>query len=353
MNWYPIKFSTHIRSYSFGGSGIKHRLLKANLPDGIVAETWEISDYKDTAGTVANGSLSGTAMHDLVQKFPDELVGKGWSGPHFPLLEKFLDAAHMLPVHLHADDETARCKYCEPNGKTESWHIVWAETGATILLGVKPGHSRQSLFNAFKAQAYDDVVPRFPIKTGDTIYVPAGVLHSFGPGTIVFEVQQTSDLAQTVMPTDLYGGRHTEEQWEQNINAVLDELRPEFNPKPNPGLLKKSNDNQYLVGSAGPYFVLERWTLSGVHKEPSHENRCMTISSVQGSVAINYGSGGTEKLEQGNSCLVPAAIGDYQIVPEREAVLMVCYVPDLDIDVRKPLRDAGHTTADIKLLGEI
>ena len=97
------------------------------------------------------------------------------SGPHFPLLEKFLDASHMLPVHLHADDETARRVYGEPNGKTEAWHILWAAPGATILAGIKPGLDRDELFAAFKAQDYDAVMSRYPIQAGDTVYVPGGV----------------------------------------------------------------------------------------------------------------------------------------------------------------------------------
>ena len=83
---------------------------KAQLPEGIVAESWEVSDYRDTTGTVVNGALRGRTLHQLVVDYPEELVGLQWRGPHFPLLEKFLDASHMLPVHLHADDETRALK---------------------------------------------------------------------------------------------------------------------------------------------------------------------------------------------------------------------------------------------------
>jgi mannose-6-phosphate isomerase len=58
----------------------------------------------------------------------------------------------MLPVHLHADDETARLKHGEPHGKTEARHILWAAEGATILAGVKEGLGREELFEAFKAK---------------------------------------------------------------------------------------------------------------------------------------------------------------------------------------------------------
>jgi mannose-6-phosphate isomerase len=146
---YPIKLSYHVRDYYFGGRLIPEMLGKRDAPEGVVAETWEISDYRETTGTVANGSYAGRTLHELVDEFPDELVGEGWSGPHFPLLIKFLDASNMLPVHLHPDDETAREKHGEPHGKSEAWHILWAAADATILAGVEKNLSRGELVAAF------------------------------------------------------------------------------------------------------------------------------------------------------------------------------------------------------------
>lgn len=352
MAWYPIKLTAHMQSYAFGERLIPERLGKAGLPDGVVAETWEISDYGDTTGLVTNGALAGRTLHSLVLDHPDELVGAGWQGPHFPLLDKFLDASHMLPVHLHADDATAQRRHGEPHGKSEAWHILWAAPGATILAGVKPGLARDDLFAAFKAQDYDAVLPRFPIQPGDTVYVPGGVIHSFGPDTLIFEVQQTSNLGQFVMPADLYGKRLSEEAWDANINATLDELRTHYQPRPNPGLERRGGANRYVVGCAGPHFALERWTLTAPHVEPAHPRRCLTLSNVGRPLRLEY-AGGSEELGRAESCILPAAIGEVRIVPSGEADLVVCYVPDLAQDIVAPLREAGHLDAAIRALGEL
>ncbi len=357
MDWYPLKLTAHVRTYAFGARLIPERLGKAGVPDGVVAETWEISDYRDTTAVVTNGALAGRTLHDLVEAYPDELVGQGWRGPHFPLLEKFLDASHPLPVHLHADDETARRVYAEPNGKTEAWHILWAAPGATILAGVKPGLSRDDLFAAFKAQDYDAVMPRYPIRAGDTIYVPGGVIHAFGPDTLIFEVQQTSDLAQTVMPADLYGNRYSLATWEARINAALDELRTGYGPRPTAGLaLSPDGPNRRVVGCAGPHFALERWLLTAPHREEAHPRRCLTLANVGGPVRIASASG-EETLGRAESCILPAAIGEVRIVPaddgEGEANLIACYVPDLALDIVAPLRVAGHADDAIRARGDV
>ena len=351
MNWYPLELSFHVRTYAFGERLIPDMLGKVDVPEGIVAETWEISDQKDARATVLNGELAGRSFHDVVMEHPEAVVGTGWHGPHFPLLCKFLDASHMLPVHLHADDETAARVYSEPNGKSEAWHILWAEPGATILAGIKDGASNDELVAAFKRQDYESVMYSYPISAGDTVYVPGGILHSFGPNTLIFEIQQTSDLAQNVMPVDLLGNKYPEDVWDANIAQTLAELKRDYLPVPNPGLAIRRGENSYRYGGAGPYFALERWSLREPHTEPAHPDRCLTLSNVSDPVEIRY-AGGTFTLERAKSCVIPAALGEFTMTPSGTGDLIVCYVPDLSRDVIEPLRTAGYTGEQIASLGD-
>ena len=349
-----MKLTPHVRTYYFGERLIPDLLGKEGMPDGRIAESWEVTDYREARTTVANGEDAGRPFHELVEEFPDALVGEGWRGPHFPLLLKFLDASHTLPVHLHAADETARRKHGEPHGKSEAWHILWAAPGASILAGVKESFSRDELFRAFKDEDFDRVMPRHEVRTGDTVYVPGGVIHSFGPGILIAEIQQTSDLGQFVTPTDLYGERLDDETWDANINAALDELNADYLPLPNPGLAVEDARNRRVVCCAGPHFALERWTLAEPYVEPSHPRRCLLLSNVgEGAVTLAY-VGGTETLGRAESCVLPAAIGEVRVVPDAgEASLVACYLPDLARDVVGPLKEAGHADEQIAALGEV
>lgn len=354
MSWAPIRMTYHVRTYSFGERLIPGILGKVDVPDGVVAETWEISDQKDARATITNGRFAGRLLHDVVAEFPDEIVGQGWRGPHFPILDKFLDASHALPVHLHADDDTALRLHSEPNGKSEAWHILWASPEASILAGIRPGFSHDELRDAFLAQDYDRVMFRYPIVAGNTVYVPGGILHAFGPDTLIFEVQQTSDLGQSVMPTDLHGNPHSREQWLANINATLAELKTDYLPKPNAGLAKPPGEagNHLNVGCAGPHFALERWKLSVPHLDVAHPWRCLTLSNVGPPARIAW-EGGEEVLGRAESLLLPAAIGDVTVSPTNgEADLVACYVPDMARDIIAPLRASGHSDEAIRSLGE-
>ena len=63
MDAYPIKLSYHVRDYYFGERLIPEKLGKRGLPEGIVAETWEVSDYRETSGQVVNGEYAGRTLH--------------------------------------------------------------------------------------------------------------------------------------------------------------------------------------------------------------------------------------------------------------------------------------------------
>ena len=185
--------------------------------------------------------------------------------------------------------------------------------------------------------------------------MPGGILHAFGPDTLIFEVQQTSDLGQSVMPTDLYGNRLSDEQWRANIDATLAELKTDFLPRPHAGLDKPTPEpgNRITVGCAGPYFALERWRLTAPHLDPAHPWRCLTLSNVGEPVTIAW-SGGEETLGRAESMLLPAAIGDVTVSPAgTEADLIACYLPDLQRDIVAPLRAAGHSDEAIRALGEV
>ena len=68
MDLYPIKLTFHINPYIFGERRIADLLGKRRLPEGKIAETWEISSYKDKSGIVTNGRLAGHTLNELVKK---------------------------------------------------------------------------------------------------------------------------------------------------------------------------------------------------------------------------------------------------------------------------------------------
>jgi mannose-6-phosphate isomerase len=351
MQWTPLALSTPIAQHVFGERLIPDRLGKTGLPEGRIAETWECSDVDGKGAIVHDGPLAGRSLRELVERHPDELVGRGWRGPYFPVLTKFIDGTGMLPVHLHADDAAAQALEGQPNGKTEAWHILDAGVGATALVGLKDGVDPGALRDALFAQEFDRVMRRVPVRTGETIYVPGGTLHSFGPDTLIYEIEQTSNIQQHAMPRNMEDGSPVPlDEREKNIGKLLQELRPE--PKPNfvPPLriqVEEDVDRQFCVAS--PYFALERWRAgagAGIRYAFDHAT---ILSNVGAPVTVRCGSW-QGQLGRAASLLLPAALGEVTV--EGPADVLLGYLPDLERDVRAPLAAAGYGPAVIAGLGE-
>jgi mannose-6-phosphate isomerase len=323
---YPLLLSYGIRRYAFGARLIADTIGKTGLPDGVIAETWEVSDHDDEPAVVLNGAYRERRLRELVRGFPDEVVRRGWSGPHLPLLVKFLDATHPLPVHVHPADAEARAHYGAANGKDEAWHVVWAAPGATVLAGVRPGVDRAGLRAAFRAGAYDDVLLRYPVAPGDTVLVPGGVLHGFGPDTLIVEVQQTSDLAESVMPDDVYGRPLAPDAWSAGLERALDIATSEVRPRPEPGVVVEAGALRRTVGCRSERFVLERWGFAGPVVARPGEGGFATLTNLGDALELEY-AGGVVSVARGASCLLPAALGEVRLLPDGTGDLVVCFEP--------------------------
>lgn len=350
MEWYPLRLTTPVRTYISGGRAIADTLGKRHLPAWRVAETWEVSDYDGAPATVRNGALGGTPLRQVTLEHPDELMGRGWRGDAFPLLAKFIDGAGMLPVHLHADDEAARAFENQPHGKTEAWHILAAGTGATALVGLKEGVDKATLRDALLRQDYDAVMRRLPIRAGDTIYVPGGTLHSFGPDTLVYEIQQTSDVGQSALPYSIWDGQALEpDEWHRTIDMLLAEIRMDDRPAFTPGLRLDAGDDFWrTICAAGPYFALERWRVGNVVPARHQFETAMIVSNVGLPVTVTSGAW-SEVLDRAESLLLPAALGSVEITGPAD--LLVAYLPDLERDIVQPLTAAGYSREVIATLG--
>src|SRR5258708_15864174 len=83
----------------------------------------------------------------LAPWFPNSTTKSGEVWYHFEgcaILVKFLFTTEKLSVQVHPDDAYAQL-HENSLGKTEMWHILRAEPGATVALGFKERISRERM----------------------------------------------------------------------------------------------------------------------------------------------------------------------------------------------------------------
>jgi mannose-6-phosphate isomerase len=112
----------------------------------------------------------------------------------FPLLLKFLDAREMLSVQVHPSDAHPELLPAGETGKTEAWVVLEAGPESRIYAGLRLGTTAEDLRRALTDGTVAEHIACFTPKAGDSVFIPAGTVHTLGGGVVVFEVQQNSDV---------------------------------------------------------------------------------------------------------------------------------------------------------------
>ncbi len=259
---YPLRFRPLFRRYVWGGRRLQTTLGKA-LPEGDdYAESWEIVDHGADQSVVAHGPLAGRSLHDLVDEFGAQLLGRHAPQVQFPLLFKFLDAHRNLSVQVHPNDEQASRLDPPDLGKTEAWVILAAEPGSKLYAGLKRGFDQAAFRREISRGTAELCLSQLAPQVGDCVFVPAGTVHALGAGLVVAEIQQASDTTYRLYDWNRVGvdGKPRPLHIEQGLQVIDYDRGPIVPQQPKP---TQNSAVQRLVEC--DKFVLDRWQLKSRH----------------------------------------------------------------------------------------
>ncbi len=168
------------------------------LPVGqVIGESWEIVDRPEAQSVVRGGELAGRTLREILAGRGGEVMGPGWpEAKPFPILVKWLDCRERLSLQVHPPAGKAEALGGEP--KTENWFIAAAAPGASLIVGLRRGVTRERFAQALDGGTLETCVHRFPIAAGDSILVRSGTVHAIDAGNLILEIQQNSDTTYRV-----------------------------------------------------------------------------------------------------------------------------------------------------------
>ena len=343
---YPLKFKPVYKSYIWGGRGFKK--LGKRLPLGIIAESWEISCHPDGVSIIANGEFKGMPLTKLAELFGRELIGEALLDKDmtkFPLLVKLIDANDRLSVQVHPDDGYASVYENGEYGKNEMWYVISAKPGAKLVYDVVPGVKKESFEQAVRDGRIESCLNFINVFPGDVINIPAGLVHAIGEGIVIAEIQQNSNTTYRVYDynrVDMYGNKRP-----LHIEKALGVI--DFDTSKRKGKTRglkvwigESSIKTHLI--ANKYFSVEKYEVDGSICEDTEGGRFHVFIILGGKAEIAFDEG-TIKLTRGESVLIPAALGKYQLNGHFEA--LKSYVPDLEKNVIDKLTEGGYTMRQI------
>lgn len=321
---YPLTFNPIFKDYPWGGRNLGEKLNR-QLPDGVVAESWEVAAHPNGSSIVNRGPLAGKSLDEVQKGLGVALLGTrneaALARGKFPLLVKLLDANAWLSVQVHPDDEYAETHAGEW-GKTEMWVVLHAQTGSEIILGFKRGVTKARFAQAIAEGRTEEWLHRLPVDAGTVIFVPSGLIHALGPGLIVAEIQQNSDVTYRVYDWSRDRPLHIEDAL-----AVLDFSQVEP-AAVEPITLVDDEALRVEQLAACDYFETERIALTaGSSFYGLGDGETFEIWGVlSGEVTLTW-AGEPLTLASVTWVLLPAELGEFQITGEQESLLLRVITP--------------------------
>jgi mannose-6-phosphate isomerase len=274
---------------------------------------------------IAAGAHRGRPLEAVIAEQGERLLGRATVaryGLRMPLLAKLIDAAAPLSIQVHPDDAYATTSEAASGhlGKAEAWCVLEAEPGATIVWGWRRDVAADEVAAAVADGSVEALLRTVPVRAGDLIYNPPGLVHAIGAGILLYEIQQDSDLTYRLYDYRRRGadGRLRELHLDRAL-AVADLEAKLGAPRPSG------------VASAGwtrllstPFFILERAGLQGRIDFEAVEHSLSLVTMTAGSAELSWDGGGFP-LSAGRSALVPA--GTQSLRLDGNGTLFLATVP--------------------------
>jgi mannose-6-phosphate isomerase len=233
-------------------------------------------------------------------------IGEVWfqAEPPLPLLVKFLFTSAALSVQVHPNDAYARI-HENSAGKTEMWHVLRANPGARIALGLSQKITAAQLRASSESGEIEQLLNWLEVHPGDTFLIPAGTIHAIGAGVVICEIQQTSDITYRLYDY----GRARELHLERAMDvSFMDRWEP---IKPPAGFLSRC-----------PYFATQAIDINAPLTYVPDDDRFHLVIFTEGCGRI-----GSRPFRAGEVWHLPAGAGAFRIEPEGSARLLRAYVP--------------------------
>ena len=267
-----------------------------DIPSDHTGECWAISAHKNGDCEVLTGEFKSMKLSTLWQEHR-ELFGN-IEGDVFPLLSKILDASDDLSVQVHPDNEYGLRVEGEL-GKEECWYIIDADADATMIFGHN-ATTREEFAQMINDGKWKDLLTEIPVKKGDFFFVPAGTVHALKKGTLVLEIQQSSDTTYRLYDYDRLDDEgnlrplHIEKSVDvSTIPHVSTSASPEVKS------IQSSTVTTYVESQ---YFTVSKYDVCET-LELTNDKPFLVISVLEGSGLFNG-----EAVTKGDHFIVPASM---------------------------------------------
>ena len=321
---YPLKF-TPLSKYRIWGGNKLNSVLNKGFEGDNNGESWEISDVKGDETKVANGTLEGKTLRELINEYKGEFIGNKvyeTFGSEFPLLIKFIDAKTPLSIQVHPHDHIAKERH-NSFGKNEMWYIMDADDDAEIIVGFNKSLDKQSYTEYLENNKVLEVLNTVKTNAGDAFNIPTGRVHAIGAGVLLAEVQQTSDITYRIFDYNRVD-KTTGKERELHNDLALDVIDFEVHDSYKESYKTDKNTSNKLIHS--PYFKSDILPLEeDLERDYSQKDSFVILICVEGNLTVKALES-DYSLVKGECMLIPASIKNLVLSPLEKSKVLEIYL---------------------------
>lgn len=321
---YPFKLKPLFKEKIWGGQKIRQVL---NMDYGLLpncGEAWLVSAVEGNPTLVSNGYLASNNLNELVEVFMGDLVGEKVYerfGDLFPLLIKVIDSNDWLSIQVHPDDALAE-KRNLGNGKTEMWYVMQADEDAELICGFNQEVDEIVYLSYLENKNLKAIMNYEKVAKGDVLFIPAGRVHALGPGTLIAEIQQTSDTTYRIYDWDRKDNQGNTR--ELHTDEALEAIDYTFHQECKTPYHITENGTAPVIES--PFFTTNIIQLTTtIHKDYSEIDSFVLLFCVEGAMQLQWEDQQYE-LTAGEVLLLPNLIAEVALTTNQKAVVLEVYI---------------------------
>lgn len=259
----------------------------------------EVCAYRKSENSILNDEYRGMNLHDLINLHYKDLMGNDNSDQM--IRAAYIDARDDLSIQVHPGEEYAK-KVENDFGKSESWYVLECDENSSVIAGCSI-NDRELLQQAAINGRIKEYLIHIPVKQGDFVYIPAGLIHACGKGTLVMEIGSFGGVTYRMYDYERGRELHLDKGF-QVIDTSLRASKKEFP-------LDSRNKNRIENGVVSKEFkvdVIDTIGTQRITKENKYHiltcvlNKCNIIIDEE-KYSLHY----TETL------VIPASINEYEI----------------------------------------
>jgi len=284
----------------WGGSRLR-AMFGPSVPEGPIGECLAISARPGGDCRVRAGAYAGMTLSRLWAEHRD-LFGCA-EGETFPLQVKILDANADLSVQVHPDASYA-AEHERDGGKNECWLVLEPSGSGRIVVGHTAGTPEEFAALATEGR-WSELLRSIEMAPGDFFFIPAGTVHAILAGSLIYEVQQASNVTYRLFDYDRLDNGAPREL---HVAKALDVVRAPSAPESVAPVVSEIDGATRSLFTRNEHFTFSRWVVPAA-ATIGLESPFQLVSVLEGSGSVN-GAG----VHAGDQFVVPARVRTLEVI---------------------------------------